>query len=46
MVVGDLAGSSPVTACGEKGSGSGRKTGTKLVSVKQEFNSIAIGMSG
>jgi putative transposase len=41
MVVGDLAGSSPVTACGEKGSGSGRKTGTKPVSMKQEFNSIA-----
>ncbi|MBW6485811.1 MAG: transposase [Syntrophobacterales bacterium] len=44
MVVGDLAGSSPVTACGEKGSDSGRKTGTKPVSMKQEFNCTAIGM--
>jgi putative transposase len=46
MAVCGLAGSSPVTACGEKGSGSGRKTRTKPVSMKQEFNCIAIGMSG
>ena len=30
------AASSAVSACGEESSGSGRKTGTKLASVKQE----------
>ena len=35
----NLAVSSTVSACGEEGSGSGRKTGTKPASVKQESSS-------
>jgi putative transposase len=37
----NLAVSSTVSACGEEGSGSGRKTGTKPASVKQESSSKA-----
>jgi putative transposase len=33
--------SSTVSACGEEGAGSRRKTGTKPSSVKQEANSIS-----
>ena len=37
----NMAVSSTVSACGEEGSGSGRKTGTKPASVKQESSSKA-----
>lgn len=37
----NLAVSSTVSACGEEGSGSGRKTRTKRTSVKQESSSKA-----